>query len=409
MGEISADLLKFRSSVSGSIGGMNSCCDNIVSKINSLSSGGNSLKSAVSSLYNSENKEIVLGTFDSLKSAYSTIESSVNGTLRGYISSSEALISEVDELDKINTQIAELKSKMNSIKGDTDTESYNRNNYQNQINTLETQFNEKHEKAKSDLNVLKSKSDTVTIGQSSGSSSSISQTASNDIVTKGGTFTEKTYKASNGKTVNYWIYLPKVEDTTTKLPMLVYFHGMGDTINQGNGLPAQIQKKNIVPKGIVIFPQAYKGTKDSEFRNKDYQKAVIELAYDVAEKYNGDKKRISVAGHSNGACAVYTILNNYPGTFSAAAPISGACGTVSEGVKKTYLYALMGKRDRNLTWSSGINIAKKSKEMGYDALYAVFENRGHDMQSPAFLEDIEDENGKKVKLLDWLMSKTLKS
>lgn len=406
MGEISTELKSFKSSVDGRINGMNSCCDDIISKVSKLSSTGNSIKSTVSSLYDSQNKVVVLSTFDSLKSAYSTIESSVSGTLKGYVSSAQALLTQISGLEDINTQINDLRTKMNDIKGDTETDSYNRNNYQNQINNLETQFNEKHEKAKSDLVALKGKNDTITIGQSNGSSDN---TKSNEIVTKGGTFTEKSYKAKNGKTVNYWIYIPKVEDTSTKLPMLVYFHGMGDTINRGNGLPAQIQMKNIVPKGIVIFPQAYNGTKDSEFRNKDYQEAVIELAYNVADKYNGDKKRISVAGHSNGACAVYTILNNFPGTFSAAAPISGACGTVSEGVKQTNLYALIGKKDRNLTWSSGINIAKKAKEQGYNALYAVFENRGHDMQSPAFLEDIEDENGKKVKLLDWLMSKTLKS
>ena len=110
MGEISTELKSFKSSVDGRINGMNSCCDDIISKVSKLSSTGNSIKSTVSSLYDSQNKVVVLSTFDSLKSAYSTIESSVSGTLKGYVSSAQALLTQISGLEDINTQINDLRT-----------------------------------------------------------------------------------------------------------------------------------------------------------------------------------------------------------------------------------------------------------------------------------------------------------
>ena len=49
-------------------------------------------------------------------------------------------------------------------------------------------------------------------------------------------------------------------------------------------------------------------------------------------------------------------------------------------------------------------IQKKSRNAFNDKVY---EDRGHDMQNIVFLDDVEDEQGNKVKLIDWLMSKKL--
>lgn len=404
MGTILPELLNFKNSVEGSISGMNGTCDTIVSSIDTAMSQCNSAKASASSSYNSENKAIVLNTFNTLSSLYSTIKSSVNGTLRGYISSSSAIISKVSKLEYINTEIENYQRIINNNRGENGDK--NKVSDANQrIAQKNSEFEEIQSEAINDLNKLKSKSDTIDVDASSTSIS----VSDNDIVVEGGVFKEESYKASNGRTVNYYIYIPKVSDSTTKLPMLVYFHGMGDILANGNGIGALIQNKKVEPKGIVILPQAIKGTKDSNFRDKSYQEAVLDLVDDVAEKYNGDKTRVSVAGHSNGACAVFSILNNYPGKFAAAATLSGSIGNVSEGIKQTCLYSFMGKRDRNLTWQSGIKNAKAAQEMGYDALYKVYEDRGHDMQDIVFLDDVEDEQGNKVKLVDWLMSKKLKS
>ena len=403
MGEISSDLLNFKNSVGGSIDFMEGKCNEIVADIDKLISASNAAKASASSSYNSKNKDIVLSTFDTLNSTYETIKSSVNGTLKGYLSSANSIISKVDQLNQINADIANYQTIINNNRGTTPVQESNRNNASGMITQKNAEFDRIHEEAKADLNKLKGQSDSINIGDSVGTS----DVGVNDIVVEGGVFKEASFTGSNGKKVNYYIYIPTVKDTTTKLPILVYFHGMGDVLANGNGVGALLQNKKIESKGIVILPQAIKGTQDYQFRNADYQKAVIELVDEVANEYNGDTQRVSVAGHSNGACAVFSILNNYPGTFAAAATFSGSIGTVSEGVKQTNLYSLMGKRDRNLTWQSGIKNAKQSKEMGYNALYKVYEDRGHDMQNIVFLDDVEDEQGNKVKLIDWLMSKKL--
>ena len=60
MGTILPELSNFKSSVEGSISGMNSMCDTIVSSIDTAVNKCNSAKSSASTSYSSENKQIVL-------------------------------------------------------------------------------------------------------------------------------------------------------------------------------------------------------------------------------------------------------------------------------------------------------------------------------------------------------------
>ena len=204
------------------------------------------------------------------------------------------------------------------------------------------------------------------------------------------TMTLHRYKAQNGTIVNYYLYIPEAEDPAEKLPILIYFHGTRDTLARHH----------------VILPQAVRGTKDADFHTRAYQDAVIELAGEIAGKYNGDLNRLSVSGHSDGGTAVYQIVNSHPGIFAACAPISGI-GTIGQGIQETYLWVFQGAKDYYVKPNVGLRVVLKCEQRGCHAMHYLYPDKDHDIQTMVFQDTFTDENGDETKLIDWLMSKEL--
>ena len=124
------------------------------------------------------------------------------------------------------------------------------------------------------------------------------------------------------------------------------------------------------------------------------------------DRINGDKKRLSVSGHSNGGTAAYKIVNNYPGVFSACAPIAGV-GNTNDGVKQTKLWAFQGSNDGLVKPSTGLRVAIKLKKQGYNADYYVYNGKGHEIQTLCYQDTFTDSKGNKTKLIDWLFAQKL--
>ena len=333
------------------------------------------------------------------------IQSSITGTVQGVISDANTLISAITELESINKEIESLQGNLNSTPNDDEHKS-TRNSIQSKINTKEEEFKTKHEEALNKLNALKSKDDTSLIVKSSGSGTETGVDGlvkTEEIVVTGGTLEKYSYNASNGKTVSYYMYVPKTT-SDTKLPVCIYFHGMYETAdkNPDRGPYGLIKSGKMTPKGIVIFPQADNGTSDSQFNKPEYEAAVMELTYKVCESCNGDVKRLSVAGHSNGACAVGHMVANYPGVFAAAAPISGVTNA-SDGMYKTNLWSFRGSYDTLDVDRTAKIIQRKG---GKNAHYTIWPKKGHAVQTYTFEQVIQDENGNNTTLMDWLMSKS---
>ena len=56
---------------------------------------------------------------------------------------------------------------------------------------------------------------------------------------------------------------------------------------------------------------------------------------------------------------------------------------------------------------AGLRAVKKCEAAGCKAWHYVYANEGHEIQTKVFLDTFTDENGNRVKLIDWLMSKKL--
>ena len=230
--------------------------------------------------------------------------------------------------------------------------------------------------------------------------------AENAAAGRNGALKEQRYKAQDGTVVYYYLYIPKTENTAEKLPILIYFHGVSDTMEKHHGIGELLRTEQISPKGIVILPQAVNETVDADFHRKKYQDAVIELANAIAKKHHGDMNRLSVSGHSDGGVTAYQIVNGHPGVFAACAPIAGI-GTFGKGIQQTYLWAFQGAKDKWVIPNNGLSTALKCERAGCNAMHYIYKDEGHNIQTMVFQDTFTDENGRKVKLIDWLMSKKL--
>ena len=173
----------------------------------------------------------------------------------------------------------------------------------------------------------------------------------------------RSYKARNGTVVRYCLYLPETGNTEEKWPVMIYFHGVSDTMGKLRGPGQLLRTGQIRPNGIVIMPQAVHGTKDADFHTRMYQDAVIELVQGLADEYNGDLNRLSVAGHSDGGTTVYQIVNSHPGVFAACAPIAGV-STTGKGIRQTWLWVFQGAKDVWVKPSAGLRTVLKCEVEG---------------------------------------------
>ena len=227
-----------------------------------------------------------------------------------------------------------------------------------------------------------------------------------EAVTLPETLTLQRYEAQNGVIVNYYLYIPETEGTSEKQPILIYFHGTRDTLEKHHGIGELIRTDQTKPKGIVILPQAVNETDGYDFHNGRYQDAVLELTGDIADKHNGNIKRLSVSGHSDGGVTAYQIVNGHPGVFAACAPIS-AVGNIGKGIMQTNLWVFQGEKDFWVKPATGLRVVLKCEKAGCNAMHYIYKDEGHDIQTMVFQDTFIDENNKEVRLIDWLMSKEL--
>ena len=405
MVSISQELTDFKSKLEGKLSSISSTCSTITSKLSSVTSACNEAKGSISQNYQSDAVAVALSSFESIAKVITNVNNSITGTVTGVISEANSLISDITKLEELKEEIKELEKTLNDTPNDDDHKS-TRSSLQSKITEKENDFKTKHDDALSKLAALKAKDDHSLIVKSGSGDTSTGVDGlekTEEITVTGGTLEKYTYKANNGVTVSYYMYVPKTT-SDTKLPVCIYFHGLNEIADKypDRGPYGLIKSGKLTPKGIVIFPQADNGTKDSDFHKANYEEAVMELTRKVCQSCNGDVKRLSVAGHSNGACAVGHIVANYPGVFAAAAPISGVTSG-SEGMNKTNLWSFRGSYDTPNVDRTAKNIISKG---GKNAHYTVWPKKGHAVQAYTFEQTIQDENGKNTTLMDWLMSKS---
>ena len=378
-------------------------------KIQEMMAANDRAKEGVNTYYQSENKDTVINKFTRMNDIYKKISTSLQSDFSKIITESEALVKLIEELETLNADIDRLQATINSESG-ADAASQQRITSANtEIYSKQNEFNTKCNEAKTKLDQLKSMDEALSFVSEFTPDSSYLQKLSQLGY---GSFEKKSFTASNGVSLSYYVYVPDYGEEVEGLPIHMYLHGSGES-NGGVldvGLPKMIHDKAITPSGIVICPQAPTA---SDFYKKEYQQALVELSNNVADNYNGDKNKISLSGHSYGAIVGYQMLGNFPNHFAAFIPISGNSGGANEGTVNTKIWAFHGSRDvgnGGTDYNNTRNLVSAINKSGGDAELYTYQGEGHSrVQNYTFQRTFEYKDGETYNPLEWAFLQSLEA
>ena len=402
--EIPQELDTFRKTVSAGKDTMTSTITTLQDKLKVIMDATSTAQSEFEANYQSENKTKIVNKLSKISMIADTINSSLTSDLTNILNKAQSVIDKIGELDDIN---AEIDRQNEIISTQNNSENPNRTTISaanSRINSEKNKFNTTVAEANRMLTELRGMDASLSFVEQFSNSD---YTAYLDQL-QYGTFEKQSYKAKNGVTVNYWIYVPDYGQDVEGLPVHLYLHGSGETGSGvlNCGLPKLIKEESITPSGIVICLQA---STTSDFYNANYQDAVIELCDNVVETYNADSNKISLSGHSMGAIAGYKMVTNYPNYFSAFVPISGLSFN-GEQLKDsdTEIWIFHGANDSSCEYSNAVKTYNYLTSNGKHVNFYTYQNKGHgDVQNLTFMYEYENDDGESYNPLEWAFEQSL--
>ena len=216
-------------------------------------------------------------------------------------------------------------------------------------------------------------------------------------------FQAKIFRAENGKTIPYRLYLPEKLDPSKKYPLVLFFHGAGErgTNNTSQlrwGLkPLYTYLKSHHVEAIVLAPQCptqqqWVDTPWSEPSHTMPEQPTealslsIELLKSTIEKLPVDTNRIYVTGLSMGGFGAWDIVQRLPEMFAAAMPVCGGGDTAqARQFKNVPVWAFHGSKDTVVMPKRSRDMVKAINAAGGHAKLTEFPV-GHDSWKPAYRE-----------------------
>ncbi len=419
---IDSNLLTFKEKISPVIGTVTETITSLQSKLDDINTATSSTITSVSSCYNGEGLSKITEAFKSTEAAVEGIKGSIAEGPSKVFSLSSALLGEIKTLEDLKKEIELLEQEISTLSSSNNDNMADRINNRKadskraELSTKERDFNSKHEEAKSKLTEIKSINPTLDITPKSSEPVDLSSAIPLSEL-KGlarGSYTKHTYKASNGKTFDYWIYVPKGADSIEGLPVHMYFTGSGEAHTgkcNNNSLPMYIANGDVNPNGIVITFEAHN---NNDYLNSDYMDAYKELTDNVVTTYKADSNKISASGHSLGGIATLLMGARYPDYFSVIAPVCGyfnhfecATGSVEQSVSNlsnVNIVSVVGTSD-NYSYSSMERLYKKMGSSGNMTMCPV-KGASHSTTYHTYKEPVTI-NGKKYNnLMEYIFEQT---
>ncbi len=157
-------------------------------------------------------------------------------------------------------------------------------------------------------------------------------------------FKAETYRASNGITLPYRIYVPEDYDASKAYPVVLFLHGAGERGNDNaaqlkNGIGEMFKKVGSpILDSIVIAPQCPSGMKwvnvsawtqctysTDQIAESPALAAVVQLLEKLPDSYNINKNKIYATGLSMGGYGTWDLLIRHGDMFAAGIPVCGGC------------------------------------------------------------------------------------
>jgi predicted peptidase len=225
-------------------------------------------------------------------------------------------------------------------------------------------------------------------------------------------------------TYGYRVYLPANRQPGQKLPVMLYLHGSSSCGDDNEAQIALFDKFIGENPGnfsfIVVFPQARAGT----FWNTRMIEQAIAALDQTVKEFNGDEKRLYLAGWSMGGLGAWHAAVLYPGKFAALVPVASRImpsprereaisddliclvdspkpfEAFAEKLKDVPTWIFHGEKDEVLTVAASRRMNRALIEAGNsDVHYTEYEGMGHYSIESALTEP---------KLFEWLAKQQLK-
>ena len=219
------------------------------------------------------------------------------------------------------------------------------------------------------------------------------------------TVPQKYVAGTDGRYVNYRIYVPDIPDTATNgVPLVLFLHGSGEcgtnNISQlSNGAGGLVWWSRNREPAIVVAPQAPPRTVWSPVFFSELQarmpfspppmiKLVKSLIDDICERYPVDTNRILATGVSLGAYGVWDLVSRYPGFFAAAIPICGAGDPQkADAAAMTPLWIFHGEKDGNVPNKLDRSMVSRLWELNAPVRYMEYPDSGHAIWGRVYSDD----------------------
>jgi dienelactone hydrolase len=202
-------------------------------------------------------------------------------------------------------------------------------------------------------------------------------------------FAVHSFKAANGETLRYSLYIPKDLPAGKRLPLVVCLHGSGGGTHAATVLAdAEQQKKR--PCFLLAPACEGKGNRwvQSEFRGGKGRAVEPELMATLdalVQKYAIDPTRIYLTGQSMGGVGTWGLIAAHPQRFAAAVPVCGLWNPAdARKMLEVPIWAFHGARDNAVPVSGSRDMIEALRKVGGKPRYTEYPNLGHGVWGEAY-------------------------
>ena len=213
------------------------------------------------------------------------------------------------------------------------------------------------------------------------------------------------------KPIRFRLLLPDKIRSGKKYPLVVWFHGKGESGEDNTRQLAHVQStiEFLAGKNKLDFfllatqcPEDnpyWDGSVSQEGKGDAPITILDEILDAVCEEYPIDQKKLCIYGHCSGGNAAWQFADRYPNRFAAMIVCSSSPGTArAESFRNTVIWAFNNKDDTPPTFEQTGRLLDEINELGGIAMMTLRKTGGHDSWTNAL---------SKEKVVAWMLTQSL--
>lgn len=175
----------------------------------------------------------------------------------------------------------------------------------------------------------------------------------------------------------YTYGIPKSYQPWHKNPLIVFLHGGGEGVGDGDDYFPQIWPHSSPAGYVTVCPTVLEkiGLAWNNERHVNYVRTIVK---EMQSKYNIDPRRMYLMGHSMGGFGCFYIGTRTTDLFAAISPWSGGPnGWVPNNLKYTPAYIIHGNKDPQVRVEGSREADRQLTQLKYYHVYVELSIEGH--------------------------------